>query len=266
MAIESSPSGNQMHREVVVRLRKKSLLCAQVAAAVILHGCASVDKPPRPSEVLAPATRVFTDPSRGRQIPVLLYGLSHRAKPLVLISHGYGGRNTAYSFIANHLAGQGYLVASVQHELSGDPELPTTGVPSVVRRPSWEQGVRNLKFVIEALRKQRAASNDRIILVGHSHGGDMSALFVEQHPRLVQAVFSLDNRRMRLPRTSRPRICSVRSTDQTADEGVLPTPAEVLQHRMVIATVPDLKHNDMWDGANPAQKQSVLGVLDRCLR
>ena len=37
--------------------------------------------------------------------------------PVVMISHGYGVKNTEYSFIANSLAEQGYHVISIQHDL-----------------------------------------------------------------------------------------------------------------------------------------------------
>lgn len=68
-----------------------------------------------------------------------------------------------------------------------------------------------------------------------------------------------------MPRTARPRVCSVRSSDQPADPGVLPTAAEQRRYRMVIGSVPVI-HNDMWDGATAAQKRSMLGWLGRCLR
>ncbi|MBB5621242.1 hypothetical protein HDE69_002295 [Pedobacter cryoconitis] len=47
----------------------------------------------------------------------------------------------------------------------------------------------------------------------------MSMLFATQHPELVDKVISLDNRRMPFPRVSKPRIYSLRSSDQPADEG-----------------------------------------------
>jgi predicted dienelactone hydrolase len=51
-----------------------------------------------------------------------------RPKPLAIISHGYGGHNGDYSFIADSLAAQGYLVASIEHtERPGDPPMINTG-------------------------------------------------------------------------------------------------------------------------------------------
>jgi dienelactone hydrolase len=196
---------------------------------------------------------------------VLLYGVAKRPRPLALVSHGYGGRNSAYSFIARHLAARGFVVASVQHELPGDAALPTEGEPAVVRRPSWAQGARSLVFVAETLRARGVAAGGAVVLVGHSHGGDTSLLLAAEQPDFARAVFTLDSRRMAFPRTAAPRICSVRSSDQVADPGVLPDAAEAARLGMVILAVPGLAHNDMWDGATEAQKQAVLAALDRCL-
>jgi len=213
----------------------------------------------------APQALELIDATRGRAIPVALYGATPgRPKPLALISHGYGGTNRAYSFIAESLAERGYAAASVQHELDGDPPMPTQGDPAVVRRPFWEQGAANLRHVIRELRSRRIADRRPVLLVGHSNGGDSSMLFAAQHGSMVRAVFTLDNRRMKMPRTARPRICSARSSDQPADPGVLPTAAERKRYRMAIGSVA-VNHNDMWDGATAAQKQAMLGWLWRCL-
>jgi dienelactone hydrolase len=209
----------------------------------------------------------LVDSARNRSIPVALYGATRgRPRPLVLISHGYGGRNTDYGFIAGALAERGYVVASVQHELAGDPPMPAQGNPAVVRRPFWEQGSANLLHVVREMRARGLADHRPVLLIGHSNGGDSSMLFAARHGSLVGTVFTLDNRRMTIPRTARPRICSVRSSDQPADPGVLPTAAEQKRYRMVIGTVPGLVHNDMSDAATPAQQRSMLDWLWRCLR
>jgi predicted dienelactone hydrolase len=238
------------------------------AVLLLCPGCAHPPVQGLPTAAAAePQTLQLFDASRGRSIPVALYGATRsRSKPLALISHGYGTKNSAYSFIANALAVRGYLVASVQHEIAGDPEMPTTGEPALVRRPFWERGADNLLYVARALRARGLANGSaRLVLIGHSNGGDTSMLFVAQHPELVRAVFTLDNRRMAMPRRSRPRICSVRSSDQPPGAGVVPTQDEQRRHNMLIASVPGLIHDDMWDVATRQQKEAMLSYLFKCL-
>lgn len=98
--------------------------------------------------------------------------------------------------------------------------------------------------------------------MGHSQGGDISMLFAHQHPGLIERVLSLDNRRMPLPRTRMPQVCSIRSSDQPADEGVLPglQEAKDLHMRVVTSTVP---HDHMDDEATAGERSELeLAVLD----
>lgn len=209
------------------------------------------------------------DQRRNRPVPVVTY-FSEKisAKPkLALINHGYGGKNTDYSFLAHELVRQGYFVASLQHELPGDEPMPTTGKPAEVRRPNWQRGVESMRFVVAELTRRYPRLNTKsLLLLGHSNGGDMVMLFAQQYPREVQNVVSLDNRRMPLPRTRRPRVCSLRSSDQPADPGVLPTPTEQKRYRMTLVNLPNTIHNDLWDGATEAQKGEMLGYLRAFLR
>ncbi|GAB3280217.1 alpha/beta fold hydrolase [Larkinella harenae] len=200
------------------------------------------------------------DKVRNRLIPVALYMPQRSTAPLKLavLSHGYGGTNKAYSFIAHNLVAHGYLVASIQHELPTDEPIPTTGNPYEVRMPNWKRGSENIHFVIKELQKQKPDLDaDHVLLIGHSNGGDMSMLFAQQYPTLVSQVISLDNRRMPLPRVRTPRILSIRSSDQIADKGVLPTIEEQRQFGIRIVQLPDTIHNDMWDGATTTQKQEI---------
>lgn len=208
----------------------------------------------------------LVDPVRGRSIPVALYGLDpRRQRPLAMLSPGYGSRNTDYGFLAGELVRRGYVVAAVQHDLDGDPPVPSGENLAARRRPFWEAGIANLRFAAAELRRRGIAAPGQLLLVGHSHGGDISMLHASLRPDEVRAVFSLDNRRMALPRTGRPRICTARSSDHPADPGVLPTAQEQARHRMVIVPLAGQRHDDMWDGATDAQKAAMVSVLRRCL-
>ena len=47
--------------------------------------------------------------------------------PIAIISNGNTVKNTEYSFLANVLAAQGYLVASIQQDLPTDPPVDDEG-------------------------------------------------------------------------------------------------------------------------------------------
>ncbi len=241
-------------------LRPLIAFALALATACLAHGQVLCD------------TLAWNDSLRHRAVPVAFYHLDGSTKdlPVVLFSHGYNenrpGAYKGYSHLAEAMARAGWFVVSVQHELPTDELLPLTGAPQVVRRPSWERGVANLLFVLDQLRRTHPALDmRRIAVMGHSQGGDISMLFAQLHPELVERVLSLDNRRMPLPRTRIPQVCSIRSSDQPADDGVLPTPREAQDHgmRIVPCSVP---HNAMNDDATPEQHRELTGLVLEMLR
>ena len=98
------------------------------------------------------------DTSRGRAVPVEL-AISRRAelkakvfgiKPrIAIVNHGNTVKNTEYGFVGDVLSTQGYLVASIQHDLPGDPPLSMQGFPFVGRLSSYQRGEKNILFAIE---------------------------------------------------------------------------------------------------------------------
>ena len=211
------------------------------------------------------------DETRNREIPVALYsptstmnmsGVKRPKLKLAIVNHGYGGKNTEYTFIAKNLVTRGYFVASVQHELPSDEPLSMTGNLYETRKPNWERGVQNILFVVQELKRIKPDLDFKdLLLVGHSNGGDMAMLFAKEHPKLVRKIISLDNRRVPFPRTRKPQILSLRSSDQAADAGVLPTEAEREKFGVKIIKLNDTLHNDMWDGATEKQKQKINQII-----
>lgn len=208
------------------------------------------------------------DKQRNRQIPVAFFQkkIDKKVKnqKVVIFSHGYGqnkgGDYLAYSYLNEKLASEGYFVVSIQHELTSDELLPMTGIPQVVRRPFWDRGADNILFVIKQLKKLKPTLDFKhITLIGHSNGGDMTALFPQKHPNIVDKIITLDNRRMALPRTS--KVYSLRSSDQPADEGVLPSQEEQKNYSIKIIKLPNTIHNDMDDNANDAQRKEITDYL-----
>lgn len=217
----------------------------------------------------------WIDDARNRVIPVVFYmpvdNKKIKHQPLVIFSHGYSGNqgraNLEYTYLTDFLASEGYFVASIQHELPTDSLLPMTGKPQIVRRSNWERGAANILFVLNELKKTKPELDyKQVILMGHSNGGDMTALFAHKYPDLVSKVITLDNRRMALPRTKSPRVYSLRSSDQPADEDVLPTEAEQKKLGISIIKLPDTIHNHMDNDANERQRAEIISYVIGFLR
>ncbi len=210
------------------------------------------------------------DQSRNRKIPIAIYRPKIDSPKIIIFSHGYGqnkgGDYLAYSYLTEYLASKGYFVVSIQHELPTDSLIPSTGIPQVVRRPFWERGADNILFTINELKKSNSELDFKhITLIGHSNGADMTALFPQKYPGIVDKIITLDNRRMALPRSTNPKVYSLRSTDQPADEGVLPTDEELKKFRITTIKLANTKHNDMDDHGNENQHKEINHYVLRFL-
>ncbi len=218
------------------------------------------------------------DSARSRRIGVQMYTATKKVQPpanrVVMLSAGYSERDTTshrgYSFIANSLAERGFIVLSVQHELPNDEPIATEGNIYELRMPAWKRGVENLLFVrqtMEARLKKQFPKHDwkRLILIGHSMGGDISMLCAKTHPEILSEVVSFDHRRMPVSRARKPRILSLRGTDFPADNGVLPSTDEQKRYGIVITTLPNAKHSDFTDSGNEAVKKAAVQEVMRFL-
>lgn len=214
-------------------------------------------------------TLTFFDQSRNRKIPVAFYS-PKTDQPLpkqqvVIFSHGYGankgGDYLIYSYLTQKLASKGYFTVSIQHELPTDELIPTEGKIQTVRMPFWERGAENILYVLNELKRTRPDLDYKhLTLIGHSNGGDMTALFAGKHPELVYKVITMDNRRMYLPRTSLPRIYSLRSNDYPADEGVLPSPEEQKKYHIIIQPT-DINHGHMDNKGSEKEKETLNNFI-----
>ncbi len=214
-------------------------------------------------------TLTYLDQSRNRKIPVAIYQPKNK-KNLnqipIIFSHGYGENKGgdylyAYTYLTEFLASKGYFVISIQHELPNDELLAMTGKLQETRRPNWERGVENIAFVLEEIKKEYPQLNyNQLTLIGHSNGGDMTVLFAHKYAELASKIISMDNRRMELPRTSKPKIFSLRSNDYPADENVLPTDEEAEKYSIVIE-FSDINHNKMDNDANEKERKYLTGKI-----
>lgn len=207
--------------------------------------------------------RNLFDIGRQRSIPIQIYkpasGITHPSA--IVINHGYGVKNTEYSFIAKPLCQKGYLVICIQHDLPEDPELPRTGNLSERRKPFWESGVQNILFVLSDLANtQKNVNLQKIILIGHSNGGDISMLFTSIHPELVEKVISLDSLRMPFPTKDHIPILSLRANDTKADRDVIP------ENGATILELKNAKHIDMYDSGPEEIKNEIVFLIDMFLK
>jgi predicted dienelactone hydrolase len=218
-------------------------------------------------------TLTLFDSIRNRDIPIAIYAPKSDKKikkqQVIIFSHGYGenkgGDYLRYSYLTEYFASKGFYAVSIQHELSTDELLPMDGNIQLTRRPFWERGAENILFVLNYLKEINSDLDfDKLTLIGHSNGGDMSVLFAHLHPELVNKVISLDNRRMSLPRTSQPRIYTLRSNDFPADENVLPTKEEQTKFQITVQFT-NINHSNMDNDATGKERKTLNQFIETYL-
>ena len=208
--------------------------------------------------------RELFDEKGQRTIPIQIYKPSleevHECS-VVIVNHGYSVENTEYKYIAEPLCRKGYFVVSIQHDLLGDPELPRMGNLFALRKPFWERGVQNILFVMSEMERVQSNLNlKKVILIGHSNGGDISMLFAATYPQLVAKVISLDSLRIPFPTKDHIPILTLRANDTQADEGVLPMSG------VSIVELKNTKHIDMYDRGPEEVKQEITSQIARFLK
>ena len=217
----------------------------------------------------------FVDESRDREIPYVLYR-PEKVDPsqpiqLVVFSHGYGKNYSknylGYTYITKFLAKKGFWVLSVQHELPGDPPLAFGDNIYAKRFPVWQQGMHSIRKTIDHFKTNYPHLKiESVDLVGHSNGGDMSVLSAIHFPQEFRKIVTLDNLRCPFPLQPTPKIMSLRSTDKTADNGVIPDTRTCDSLGIEIIQLKRVKHNDMTDYASQTQKKQIIAPIYRFLK
>ena len=211
----------------------------------------------------------YIDSARDRLIPVAIYqpvNLKVDNITPIIFSHGYGGNKgddyaVDYTYLLEALAEKGYFIISIQHELKNDDLLSMEEPFKTTRMSNWKRGAENISFVLYKIKTEFPSLNfNELAVIGHSNGGDMSVLFAHQHPELISKLISMDNRRMDLPKTSQPRIYTLRSNDYPADEGVLPTDEEKEKFGITVQFA-DINHSNMDNDANDEERQYLISKI-----
>src|SRR6202051_5096430 len=188
--------------------------------------------------------------------------------PVAILNHGNTVKFTEYSFLANAFAARGYIAISIQHDLPTDPPMVTkVGELYVGRQPQYLRGVANIKFAVEEMQKvQPNADYDRLTVVGHSAGADISVYFAKMYPNHIKEVVTLDNLRVPFMTDGRFKILSFRSKDPQfkTDPGVIP-PKGVREKSGITVVQTGYQHTDMSDRGSDDVKSTIQGMLDKFL-
>jgi pimeloyl-ACP methyl ester carboxylesterase len=188
--------------------------------------------------------------------------------PVAVLSHGNTVKHTEYSFLSNVFAARGYLVISIQHDLStDDPMVTKVGEEYVGRRMQYNRGAFNIMFAIDEVKKLYPnADYRRLTLIGHSNGGDISMFFAKQHPDLVKKVVTLDNLRVPFITDGKVKILSFRSKDPQfkADPGVVPDD-ETCERAGIKVVRTEFQHNDLSDRGSDRVKASIQASVNQFL-
>src|SRR4051794_18981784 len=113
---------------------------------------------------------------------------------------------------------------------------------------------------------QQNADYDRLTLVGHSNGGDISMYFAKLYPDQIRKVVTLDNLRVPFMTDGRFKILSFRSKDPQfkTDPGVIPN-QEVCDESGIQIVQTGYQHTDMSDRGPDEVKSTIQGMLDKFL-
>jgi hypothetical protein len=223
-------------------------------------------------------TLTFNDPARDNR-PVAVDVAIRRDKemqanagmiklPVAILNHGNTVKFTEYSFLANVFAARGYMAISIQHDLPTDaPMVTKVGELYVGRLPQYQRGIANIRFAVDEMKKvQPNADYDRLTMVGHSNGGDISMYFAKMYPDQIKKIVTLDNLRVPFMTDGKFKILSFRSKDPVfkPDPGVIPDDEECEKAGITVVNT-GFRHNDMRDTGPDAAKASIQSMLDKFL-
>ena len=137
----------------------------------------------------------------------------------------------------------------------------------VGRQPQYLRGIANIKFAVEEMKKvQPSADHDRLTMVGHSAGADISMYFAKMYPDHIKEVVTLDNLRVPFMTDGRFKILSFRSKDPQfkTDPGVIP-PKGIREKSGITVVQTGYQQSDMSDRGSDNAKSAIQGMLDKFL-
>jgi dienelactone hydrolase len=168
-------------------MRRRHLL--QATAALALAGPLALRARAEPAGAFDTLDFDWTDPARGRPVPVRLYRPQAMAAdsrvPLIVFSHGIGGSRRGYTWLGRFVAAHGIASLHLQH-VGSDRTLWSGGLFSLVGRlqdaaqaDEALARVRDFRFALDTLLAGEwgsAIDPARIVAAGHSYGANTSLL------------------------------------------------------------------------------------------
>lgn len=134
------------------------------------------------------------------------------------------------------------------------------------RIENWSRGAKTLDFLKGSLSKRfNKYDFEKLTLIGHSNGGDISAWLGNEGKAYIQKIITLDHRRVPLPRNNNFQILSIRASDFPADKGVLPTEFEQEKYGSCIVDIPRARHNDIADFGPVWLKEKINFLINNYL-
>jgi predicted dienelactone hydrolase len=127
------------------------------------------------------------DAARARGFKIEIWGSG--AGPSIVFSHHSGGHRRAATYLCEHLASHGYVVAALDHSESFVPELARVAGESAEQRAARIEAligsrVPDLRFLLDAVPAERVGA------LGHSFGGWTVLAAAQDDPR-IQSVVAL---------------------------------------------------------------------------
>jgi predicted dienelactone hydrolase len=185
--------------------------------------------------------------------------------PVAVLSPGYGLAGSDYSFITNRLTAMGYMVVALEQSGGGKTMEPNADRVEQLRALA-RLGAQSLTAVLnETALRYPEFDWQQLLLVGHSLGGDSSALFATENAKRVSRLITLDNRRLALPRSPDTNVLTIRASDTSADPGVLPSDEERRRYAICVVHIKGSHHNDMQDEGSEQLKSRIASAIDTFL-
>ncbi|MBV9209771.1 MAG: dienelactone hydrolase family protein [Acidobacteria bacterium] len=142
------------------------------------------------------------DERRNRRFPCSVWHPAEQGDyPLIIYSHPSGGNRRSATFLCEHLASHGYVVAALDHSEVFAAELARKAVETdeqkAARQAAWiANRVPDVRFLLdyflrgEALEAKVKVDGGRVGIVGHSFGG-WTALAATEADERIRAVVAL---------------------------------------------------------------------------